>query len=84
MTTWADADTSQLTSMTLPDPDGGGPLTSPVWSYAYNTLGQRYQTTDPMNHVQTTSFDGDRQTTSVLDNLGHGPTYAYGHGGEPG
>ena len=68
--------------MTLPDPDGSGPLTSPVWTYSYNTLGQRYQTTDPLNHVQTTSFDGDGNTTSVLDNLGHGPTYAYGHGGE--
>ena len=35
-----------------------------------------------MNHVQTTSFDAAGNTTSVLDNLGHGPTYAYGHGGE--
>src|SRR5487761_1695027 len=83
-TTWAYANTdvSQLTSMTLPDPDGGGPLTSPVWSYSYNTLGQRYQTTDPLSHVQTTSFDAAGDTLSVLDNLGHGPAYAYGHGGE--
>src|SRR5487761_1699134 len=83
-TTWAYANTdvSQVTSMTLPDPDGSGPLTSPVWTYSYDTLGRKYQTTDPMSHAQTASFDADGRTTSVLDNLGHGPTYAYGHGGE--
>ncbi|HJT35100.1 MAG TPA: RHS repeat-associated core domain-containing protein, partial [Pirellulales bacterium] len=35
-----------------------------------------------MNHAQTTSFDADGRTTSVLDNLGHGPSYAYGPMGE--
>jgi YD repeat-containing protein len=83
-TAWAYAktDTSQMTSMTLPDPDGSGSLTSPVWTYSYDTLGRRDQTDDPMGHLQTTSFDADGRTAGVLDNLGHGPTYAYGHGGE--
>ncbi|HEX5471082.1 MAG TPA: hypothetical protein VFW73_04310, partial [Lacipirellulaceae bacterium] len=79
---YANADTSQLTSMTLPDPDGSGPQTSPVWTYSYDTLGRRDKTIDPMNHAQTTSFDADGRTESVLDNLGHGPVYAYGHMGE--
>jgi RHS repeat-associated protein len=66
----------------LPDPDGSGPLTSPVWSYSYDTLGRRNKTTDPMNHSQTETFDADGHVLTDLDNLGHGVTDTYGHGGE--
>lgn len=64
-----------LTSATLPDPDGNGPLTSPVWMYTYNADGKLWQLIDPNGHTEVTNLydpntgrvsqqtDGDGKTT---------------------
>jgi RHS repeat-associated protein len=39
-----------LSSVTLPDPDGAGPLSSPVWSYSYDPSGRLASEVDPNQH----------------------------------
>lgn len=58
-----------LTSVTLPDPDGSGPLTSPVWNYTYNAAGQLWQVIDPNSKTQsTTLYDANTgRVTQVSD-----------------
>jgi YD repeat-containing protein len=45
----------RLTSVTLPDPDGAGPLTSPIWRYTYDANGRLWQVIDPNNKTQITN-----------------------------
>src|SRR5438105_9692926 len=40
-----------LTSITAPDPDGAGALTSPVTGYAYGSSHRLSSTTDPLSHA---------------------------------
>ncbi|MFT3920971.1 MAG: RHS repeat protein [Myxococcales bacterium] len=51
--------------MTLPDPDGSGSLTSPVFYYTYNGNGQLVTETDPLGHVTTYAYDSRGRQTSV-------------------
>ena len=65
----------RLTSVTLPDPDGVGPLAPPVWTYTYDASGRLWQEIDPNNHTTVTNVydptsgrvsqqtDGNQQTT---------------------
>ncbi len=46
----------RLTSVTLPDPDGAGPLTSPVWTYTYDGNGRLWQEIDPNLKTQVTNL----------------------------
>jgi YD repeat-containing protein len=41
----------RLTSVTRPDPDGGGPLTSPVFRYTYDSGGRLATEVDPDGHT---------------------------------
>lgn len=41
----------RMTQMTEPDPDGAGPLASPVWTYAYDARGNQRFVTDPLGNV---------------------------------
>jgi YD repeat-containing protein len=54
-----DAD-ANLTSVTLPDPDGDGPLAAPVTSYVYNSLGRLSVAIDPSG----------RETRYIYNNVG--------------
>ena len=45
----------RLTSVTLPDPDGVGPLPAPVWQYTYDAGGRLWQEIDANNHTQVTN-----------------------------
>jgi RHS repeat-associated protein len=66
----------RLTSVTLPDPDGPGPLTAPVWTYTYEASGRLWQEIDPNNHTVVTNVydptshrvtrqtDGNNKTTT--------------------
>jgi RHS repeat-associated protein len=45
----------RLTSVTLPDPDGAGPLAAPVWTYTYDANGRLWQEIDPNAHTQVTN-----------------------------
>jgi RHS repeat-associated protein len=44
-----------LTSVTLPDPDGVGPLAAPVWAYTYDAGGRLWKEIDPNLHTQATN-----------------------------
>ncbi len=45
------------TVMTEPDPDGAGPLASPVSTTTYDALGRMASTTDPNGNVTTYQYD---------------------------
>ncbi|MEJ7591975.1 MAG: hypothetical protein WKF77_10530 [Planctomycetaceae bacterium] len=48
----------RITSVTAPDPDGAGALTSPVTNYAYSGTTRRLTTiTDPLSHAATIAYD---------------------------
>ena len=49
--------------MTLPDPDGVGSLSAPV--YAYDAVGSLTTKTDPLGNVTTTAYDNLQRRTSV-------------------
>jgi hypothetical protein len=49
-----------VVEVTLPDPDGPGPLAAPVYSYTYDLVGNLLSVTDPLNNTTST-----RTTTST-------------------
>jgi RHS repeat-associated protein len=65
-----------LTRQTLPDPDGAGPLTSPVTQYQYDSNGNLTQITLPDNATQTWTYNTTfNKPTSFTDELGHQTLY---------
>lgn len=69
------------TSVTMPDPDGSGPLSAPVTFIAYDSYGRAVTITNPDASTQTFTYNtADQQlpqvdelsktTTSVYDSLG--------------
>src|SRR5919106_645428 len=52
--------TGWLTSVTLPDPDGTGPLAAPVTTYSHDNLGRVISETGPNGH--STSFSHDARS----------------------
>ena len=45
------------TSMTQPDPDGGGPLSAPVTYYEYDAAGRLTEETDPLGRTTEYTYD---------------------------
>ncbi|QGJ68575.1 Hypothetical protein PBC10988_2360 [Planctomycetales bacterium 10988] len=70
-------DLNRLTQVTEPDPDGTGPLTSPVTTYTYDAVGQMLTTTDPLGRVASYSYDQLGRTVSMTDFTGQTTTYEY-------
>lgn len=65
------AGTSLMSSATRPDPDGGGPMTAPVYSFTYNSLGQPLTATDPTGLVTANTYNAaNYPATSVLNPSG--------------
>ncbi|MCY3017317.1 MAG: DUF6531 domain-containing protein, partial [Planctomycetota bacterium] len=62
-------------SLTQPDPDGSGPLTSPVTTFSYDASGNQTTVTDPRGFVTTTAYDGlgRKVTTTTPDPDDVGP-----------
>ncbi len=50
---------------TLPDPDGAGSKTSPVYSWTLDAVGNVLTSTDPLNHTTTTVYDNLYRPTIV-------------------
>ncbi|MEM6471894.1 MAG: RHS repeat-associated core domain-containing protein [Planctomycetota bacterium] len=77
-TNFAYDELGQLTSQTLPDPDGSGSLTSPLVSYTYDAAGRVETVTDPRGGVTTFAYDalGRRTSTTGVDPDGAGPLAA--------
>ncbi len=68
---------NRATSVTEPDPDGGGSLTSPVTAFGYDLAGNRTTVTDPLNRVTTTAYDAQNRATSVTDPRSGVTTFSY-------
>ncbi|WP_203904805.1 ricin-type beta-trefoil lectin domain protein [Virgisporangium aliadipatigenens] len=68
----------RVTRQTLPDPDGTGPKTSPVWAAAYDRLGEILDATDPTGaHILATWDDLGRQRTETRSERISGQTVYY-------
>jgi RHS repeat-associated protein len=55
----------RLTTKTLPDPDGGGSLTSPVWTYKYDAIGRLTEELDPLNNDTDYAYNNRNWLTSI-------------------
>ena len=59
----------RLTSVTLPDPDGAGPLTSPVWQYGYDANGLLTTVQNPNLHTIVTNHYTNGRLDTQTDAL---------------
>jgi RHS repeat-associated protein len=59
----------RLTSVTLPDPDGAGPLTSPVWTYGYDANGLLATVQNPNLHTIITNHYTNGRIDTQTDAL---------------
>ena len=57
VTSWQYDALQRQTQMTEPDPDGGGPLTAPVTTYAYGSNTLLSQVTDAVGRDVTFQYD---------------------------
>jgi YD repeat-containing protein len=62
--------TNRLHHMIEPDPDGSGPLTSPVTTYDYNSLGLLDSVIDPRGLETTVAYDQARRVSSITERCG--------------
>ena len=65
------------TSITTPDPDGGGPLVAAVTSLAYDAYGRLVTITNPDSSTRTLAYDSADNLTSETDELGNAATITY-------
>ncbi|QDS86922.1 Putative deoxyribonuclease RhsC [Rosistilla ulvae] len=68
---------NRLTMVIEADPDGAGPLESPVTSFVYDAAGNPVETTDAAGSVTTVVFDSMDRPTVVRDDLGNESTTRY-------
>lgn len=67
-----------LLKLTLPDPDGAGPLESPVYEYTYDSRGNMLTETLPDDSVRTWVYHATwNQPTKYTDANGHITLYTY-------
>lgn len=76
-TTFTYNELSQRTVITEADPDGGGPLTSPVTTITYDAEGQIKNVRDPLNRSTTLTYSNRGWNETVTDALGTITTLAY-------
>ncbi len=58
----------RLIQQTDPDPDGSGPLSSPVTTYTYDAAGNLASQTDPLGRVTEYGYNDGQQTTTTRVN----------------
>lgn len=76
ITTYGYDTTGHMTTLTEPDPDGVGPLTSPVTTYTYDVVtGMLVAVLNPENEYTTYTYRADRTLASVT--FADGTTEAY-------
>jgi RHS repeat-associated protein len=71
----------RLTSITLPDPDGGGPLGNPVIGFGYDNADRLTSLTDPLNNTTSWTLDAAGRVTGDTNPLGS-RAYVYNGAGE--
>jgi RHS repeat-associated protein len=67
----------RLHTVTAPDPDGPGPLSSPVTTYGYDANGNKVTVQDANTHTTSYAYDHGNELTSVTTQLGNKTTYSY-------
>jgi YD repeat-containing protein len=65
VTTYSYDNLNRLTYVTLPDPDGAGPLTSPVTICAYDSLSRLSTVTDALGNVTSYAYNSRGWLTGV-------------------
>jgi len=76
-TTFAFDELDRLVSTTQPDPDGSGPLSSPVTTYAYDNLGRLTSVTDPSGGTTSYEYDVRSRRTSLTDAMGNTTSFSF-------
>jgi RHS repeat-associated protein len=64
-------------SVTLPDPDGDGPLDAPVTNYVYDRADRVKKITDPLEGETTFSYDAVGNLVALTDASDNATTWAY-------
>ncbi len=65
------------TSVTLPDPDGTGPLSAAVTSLAYDSYARLTTLTNPDSSTRTLGYNAADNITSDTDELAHAASFTY-------
>ena len=68
---------NRLTRITEADPDGIGPLPSPVTKFVYDAAGNRITTIDAEDSVTQMEYDEMGRRTAMTDSLGQTTRYFY-------
>jgi RHS repeat-associated protein len=85
-TTYSYDANGNVTSVTVPDPDGPGPLGTPITTYTHDVMGNVLTKVDPLgncsgctpaNYRTTYSYDADGQLLTETDPLGNTTTHTY-------
>ena len=68
---------NRLVRITEADPDGTGPLTSPVTTLEYDAAGNLISTTDPLDNVTENEYDELNRLSQTTDALGNETQFDY-------
>ncbi len=68
---------NRLVRLIQPDPDGAGPLSSPVHTFAYDANGNRISKTDPRGQVTLSEYDTLDRLIKSIDADGQETLFAY-------
>ena len=74
-------DLNRLVRITEADPDGGGPLTSPVTEFAYDANGNIEVVTDAGGSTKTNAYDSLNRLIMSTDEQGNQTQYTYDSAG---
>lgn len=78
VTTYERDENGLVETLTLPDPDGAGPLTSPVYAYTYDSRGNMLTETLPDSSVRTWVYHATwNEPTKYTDATGEITLYTY-------
>jgi hypothetical protein len=62
----------RITQVTLPDPDGGGPLSAPTTAYAWDSSTNLVTSvTDALSHAESFERTGRRRVGNLAEQLAH-------------
>jgi RHS repeat-associated protein len=77
VTTTAYDNLQRKTTVTQPDPDAGGGLSAPVWTYTYGSNSHLATMTDPLGRDTDYGYDDYGRQTTVTNHEGYVTTTAY-------